>query len=84
MLDPVPSHVGEVLVERATAADAEDLPAAADGQDRQVPGICGPRKVQLKPVEVLPARSGQFMAAGAIGNRVEIRAAREADAVDVA
>ena len=73
----------DVLVQRPAAGDVERLGAAADGEDRQAALEGEPDQAQLEGVEARLGRPELDVALGrAVGRRVEVGAAGEADAVE--
>ena len=72
--------VGHVLEERAAARDVERLGAAADAEDRQAAGVGMARDRQLEGVHVGLHRAELGVRLGAVGGRVDVRAAGQADA----
>ena len=74
---------GDVLVQRPAAGHVERLGAAADGEDRQAALERQLDQFQLEGVEARLRRAELDVAIRrAVGDRVEIRAAAEADAVE--
>ena len=71
---------GQVLVEAAAARDVERLGAAADAEDRQPGGVGAARDLELERVEPGLRRAEVRVALGAVGGRVEVRPAGQADA----
>ena len=78
----VPDELGEVLMEIAAAGDVQDLAAAADREHRQVSLERRLEQGELRPVSLRHDAFGLGVRVLAVRLRVEIRAAREKQAVE--
>ena len=74
--------VGEMLVERPAAGDVEDLEAAADAEQRQVPRQGGAGQRELEPIALDPGVRGVRVGLGSVARGIEIAAAGEQQAVE--
>jgi len=74
--------VRQVLDEVASERDVEHLRAAAHGENRHVPLERRLQHVHLRLVPRVTGRVGLRMRVGAVQRRIDIRAAREDDAVE--
>ncbi len=70
----------QVLVQRAAAGDVERLRAAADAEDRQPSGVGTAGDLELEDVQPRLDRPEIGRRRGAVGARVQVRAAGQADA----
>jgi hypothetical protein len=80
--DRVADDVGDVLVQGAAAGDVEDLAATADREDRHVALERGADESELEGVERRLGGAELWVRRGAVRVGMEVRAARQADAVD--
>ena len=79
---PSPATVGQVLVQRPAARDVQGLRAAADREDRQAARVARAARARARTGRGR-ARSGRARdGAAAVGGRVEVGPAGQADAVE--
>ena len=81
--DRAVADVRHVLVQRAAARDVEDLAAAADAEHREAERVRAADDGELEGVELRLHGPEPRVALGAVGGRVEVRAAGHADARQV-
>src|SRR5436305_6972829 len=78
----IAENVREMLMERPAPRDVEELHAAADAEDRKAAPVGGLDQGELDGVHARLGRAELEMWLLAIGARLDIRTARQADAVD--
>ena len=76
------AEVGQVLVQRPAAGHVQHLHAAADREHGQAARYRPPREGQLEAVELGLGRPQLGMLGGAVVVRMQVRPARQADAVE--